>query len=291
MPRNLGARARVKQPNERKLGTAVEVPATHTPVDLSWLQVNQQGETPFCGEHAASHLQAILEHYANGTVNRFSPRYAAIKLKTPSSPVYDGFPVDAGTDMSAIFKFLQTVGADLFEPLENDVSLPLTAYLDPTAVTPNDDLEATNHKDVDFAYNDTVNLQTISAAVYQWKAVILLIKCDEGFWGTSNPTFTQPLYGHFVTAYDWDETGIWVVDSAEPNLAYSLKHIDQKYLTPEFFFELGTAVDALPVEQEIVTDTTDAVQDVAEDTQAPPVEKETLLQDIEEVVEKIETAL
>jgi hypothetical protein len=291
MAKNLGARERVKQPNERKLGTAVEVPATHTPVDLSWLQVNQQGETPFCGEHAAAHLQAILEHAASGTVNRFSPRYAAIKLKTPSSSVCDGFSIEAGTDMSAIFKFLQTVGADLYEPLQNDVTLPLAAYLDPTAVTENDDLEATNHKDVDFAYNDTVNLQTVASAVYQWKAVILLLKCDDGFWGTANPTFTQPLYGHFVTAYDWDDTGVWVVDSAEPNLAYSRKHIDQKYLTSEFFFELGTAVDALPVEHQIVTDASEAVQDVAEDTQASPVEKETLLQEIEEVVEKIETVI
>jgi hypothetical protein len=291
MPHNLGARERVKLSDERKLGTAVALPATHTPIDLSWLQVNQQGETPFCGEHAASHLQAILEHAASGTINRFSPRYAAIKLKTPSSPVYDGFSVEDGTDMTAIFKFLQTVGADLYEPLENDVTLPLTTYLDPTAVTENDDLEATNHKDVDFAYDDTVNIQTIASAIYQWKAVILLLKCDDGFWGTANPTFTQPLYGHFVTAYDWDDTGVWVVDSAEPNLAYSLKHIDQKYLTSEFFFELGTAVDALPVEQQTVSDASEAVQDVTEDTQAPAAEKETLLQEIEQVVEEIETVI
>jgi hypothetical protein len=293
MPKNLGARERVRRPDERKLelGGAVSTEA-HTPVDLSWLQVNQQSITPFCGEHAGTHLQAILEY---PIINRFSPRYGVIKLKTPSSPVYDGFSIEEGTDMAAIFKWLKTFGADLYEPLENNVSLPLNAnqgdYLDPTQITPEMDTAASNHKDIDFAYSDTVTYETIVQAIQHYKAVILLIKCDEGFWGTSNPTFTQPLYGHFVVAYDYDATGIFVVDSAEPNLQYSLKHIATEYIMSQFFFELGTAVDALPVEVQIVTDTTDVVQDVAQDTQASPAEKETLLQEVEEVVKEIETAL
>jgi hypothetical protein len=292
---NLGAKERVKLPNERKLGTAVVVPTTHAPVDLSWLQINQQGETPFCGEHAASHLQAILEHAASGTINRFSPRYGAIKLKTPGSPVYDGFSVEEGTDMTAIFKWLKTIGVDLYEPLENNVSLPLDAkpgdYLDPAVVTLETDASAGNHKDIDFAYSDTVTYETIVQAIQKYKAAVILIKCDDGFWGTSSPTFTQPLYGHFVTAYDWDDTGIWVVDSAEPNLAYSLKHIDQRYLTSLFFFELGTAVDALPIETQIVSDTGQVVPDVAQDTQDTPAEKKTLLGELEEIVEDIETVI
>jgi hypothetical protein len=296
MPRNLGAKERVKQPNERLFGAApsVEIPPSSVP-SISWLVRNYQGETAFCGQHAGTHFNAILEYVVSQVVNRFSPRYGAIKMKTPASPVYDGFPVNDGTTLPAIFKWLSTFGSDSFEPLENNVALPCDAnpgdYLDPNALTPAMDSDAANHKITDEVEYDALTYQDLCQSIYQNKAVIILIKVDDGFWGTANPTFTQPLYGHFVTAYGYDETGIWVIDSADPSDQFAFKHIAIEYITPTFFFESGTAVDALPVEQEIVSDASEAVHDVAQDTEAPPAQKESLLQEIEEVVEEIETGI
>jgi hypothetical protein len=248
---NLGAIERKKDPRDVMLGKAT-APVTIPPtmgVNLSWLTVNNQGSTSFCGEHAASHFQAILDYNAGQTF-RFTPRYEAIKLKDPNSPVYDTYGNDAGTSMIAIFKLLQKIGADEYEPLENDVTLPIGTYLDPGVVTPSMDAIAAGHKIVNYAF-DALTLQDLSQACYQKKAVILLIKCDSGFWGTSNPTFTQPLYGHFIVMYDYTPEGIWIVDSAESDPRFVLKFIDKKYLTPQFIFESGTAIDAQEFNQAI----------------------------------------
>lgn len=292
MPRNLGAKERVKQPNERLFGAApsVAIPSNFVP-PISWLTRNYQGETAFCGQHAGTHFNAILEYVASQTVNRFSPRYGAIKMKTPGSPVYDGFPIDEGTTLTAIFAWLSKLGSDSFEPLENNVALPCDAnpgdYLDPNAIAPAMDTDAANHKILPDVEYDALTYEALCQSIYQHKAVIILIKVDDGFWGTVNPTFTQPLYGHFVTCYGYDETGIWVIDSADPSDEFAFKHIATEYITPTFFFESGTAVDALPVEQEVVSDASDVVQDVSDDPQTPAPEKETLLDEVEEVVEDI----
>ncbi len=88
-PKNLGAIERPKDPRDIMLG-AVQAP-TILPAtlgrNLSWLQRNYQGETPFCGEHAGAHLKAVLDYYgSNGSVvTRKSPRYGTIKLKDPKS--------------------------------------------------------------------------------------------------------------------------------------------------------------------------------------------------------------
>ena len=118
--RNLGAIERPRDTRDILLGSVqapVQIPAEFLP-DNSWLKINFQGQTAFCGEHAGTHFQAILDHNQTpAAAQRYSPRYGAIKMKSPSSPVYDGFDVNAGTTMTAIFKWLQKVGADDYEPL------------------------------------------------------------------------------------------------------------------------------------------------------------------------------
>jgi hypothetical protein len=46
--------------------------------------------------------------------------------------------------------------------------------------------------------------------------------------------------------YDYDATGIWVIDSAEPDDAFALKHIAKQYITQAFIVESGTAVEISP---------------------------------------------
>jgi len=288
--KNLGGRERAEDERDLLLGAgAATIPPTFVPDYSSWFVRNYQGQTPFCGPHAGTHFKAILDFAASGATEHKNPRYGAIKLKSPTSPVYDGFPIAEGTDMRAIFKWLQKVGADDFEPLENDVLLTWATYCDPSVVTPTMDENAGLSVISNYAFGNT-DFQSLCQSTYQSKAVLLLIKCDDGFWGTVNPTFTTPTYGHFIVAYGYDTTGIWVIDSADPNNEFAFKHIATEYITPKFFFEAGTAIDpaqAQAIQSAIVTDAATAVQDVAQDTTVPPPQKETILEEIEQAVESI----
>jgi hypothetical protein len=251
----LGAIERPKDERDVLLGSVqapISLPAEFLP-DNTWLQRNYQGETAFCGEHAASHFLAILKRNLNAQVaQRFTPRYGVIKLKTPSSPVYDGFPVDAGTTMTAIFKWLQKIGGDDFAPLENDVTLATATYCDPTAATPAMDTDAGQNQIQSYAFGNT-DFESLCQYIYQNGAVLLLIKCDDGFWGTTTPTFTTPKYGHFIVADGYTADALRVIDSADPNNAFGVKMIGKQYVTSEFFFESGTAVDLPPSIQQIAT--------------------------------------
>jgi hypothetical protein len=256
MPKNLGALERPKDPRDILLGSVqapVSIPFPYIP-DISWLVRNYQGDTAFCGEHAGSHFKPILDfaNLAGSPIERKSPRYGVIKLKDPNSPLYDGYAIDAGTTMPAIFKWLQKAGAADFEPLEDDVTLAMNVYCDPSVVTPAIDANAAQSLISSYAFGNT-NFQSLCQAIYQNNAVILLIKCDDGFWGTSTPTFTTPTYGHFVVAYGYDAEGIYVIDSAEPNNEFALKHILTQYITPQFFFEAGSAIDLPPVVKQALT--------------------------------------
>lgn len=266
---NLGAIERRPDPREILLGSVqapITIPASYIP-DISWLVRNYQGETSFCGEHAGTHLKAILDHQT-GAVERKTPRYGVIKLKDPASPLRDPYAIDAGTDMPSIFKWLQKAGAADFEPLENPVTDPDAVYCDPSLVTPDIDANAAQSKISSYAFCEA-NYESICQAIYQNKAVILLIKCDSGFWHTKNPTFTTPEYGHFITAYAYDENGIYIVDSADPDDTNAFKFIAKEYITPTFFYEAGTAIDLSP-----------SVKAIAIHPTLTPEEKTSIIQQI-----------
>ncbi|HEY3876128.1 MAG TPA: C39 family peptidase [Candidatus Kapabacteria bacterium] len=154
--------------------------------------------------------------------------------------------------MTAIFKWLEKFGADDYEPLENDVTLPLTTYCEPSAVTPAMDENAAASKINSYAFTGT-DFASLCQAIYQNKAVLILIKCDDGFWGTSTPTFTNAEDGHFIVAYGYDQNYLYIVDSADPNDNFALKAIDKQYVTPQFFFEAGTAIVLPPVVKQALT--------------------------------------
>jgi len=289
--KTLGGLERPQDERDLILGGAapVSIPANFLVDYSSWFQRNFQGQTAFCGEHAGTHFKVILDFYAMNAQERKSPRYGVIKMKTPSSPVYDGYPIDAGTDMRAIFKWLKEVGADDFEPLENNVMLPTAEYCDASVITPAIDANAAKSKISNYAFGNT-DFESLCQLIYQNKAVLLLIKCDDGFWGTSTPTFTTPTYGHFVVATGYDENHIQVIDSADPDDAFAVKMIAKQYITSEFILESGTAIDpatAQAIKSAIVSHSATVVQDVAQDSQMPAPQKETILEEIEEAVEAI----
>jgi hypothetical protein len=268
----LRALERKPDPRDYLLGAIqapISIPASFLP-DNAWLVPNFQGKTYFCGEHAGTHLKAVLDcAISNGaTKGRKTPRYGAIKLKDPKSPVCDGYGIDAGTDMRSIFKWLQTFGADDYEPLENDVTLPHAQYCDPSAVTPDMDATAAQSKIASYAFGST-DYESLCQYVFQNKAVLLLIRCDDGFFGTPNPTFTTRKYGHFIVGDGYDEAAgfLRIIDSADKD--FPIKRIAKQYITPEFIIESGTAVD-IPA----------SVKQVLASATIPPETKPQLIQAI-----------
>ena len=150
-----------------------------------------------------------------------------------------------GVQTCALPIWLQKFGAADFEPLENDVTLPVNVYCDPSIVTPTIDANAATSQIGNYGFGNT-DFASLCQYAFVKKAVLLLIKCDDGFWGTSTPTFTTATYGHFVTMFDYDETGIYVLDSADPADQFAVKHIAKQYITPTFIRESGTALDIPP---------------------------------------------
>jgi hypothetical protein len=248
----LGALERRKDGRDILLGSVqapAAIPATFIP-DISWLKRNFQGETPTCGAHALSHFQAILEHAAAPTISqRYTPRFSWIEIK-----LIDGFPLEAGTDMRSMFKAAQNNGADDFEPLENDVTLPIETYSAPAIITPDLVANASTKKIGSYAFGK-LDFESLCQYIYKNQAVLLLIKCDDGFWGTKTPTFITATYGHFICAFGYDENNVYIIDSADPDDAFAIKAISKQYITPEFFFESGTAVDLPPIVQKALTST------------------------------------
>jgi hypothetical protein len=292
--KNLGGLERPADERDLILGGAVapaQIPTSFLPDYSSWFKRNFQGQTEFCGQHAGTHFKAILDFNAsNGaTQERKSPRFGVIEMKTPGSPVSDGYPITAGTDMRAIFKWLQQVGAADFEPLENNITLPVTEYCNPSLITPEIKANAAQSVIANYAFGNT-DFESLCQLIYAKKVVLLLIKCDDGLWGTGTPTFTHPMYGHFVVADGYDENHIRIIDSADPNDALAVKMIAKQYITPTFIYESGTAIDpalAQAIKSAIVTDAAAVVQAIATDTQTPIPQKESVLEVIEEVVEAI----
>src|ERR1039458_6324724 len=268
-PKNLGALERKPDPRDILLGSVqapVTIPSSFIP-DISWLVRNYQGQTPSCGAHASSHFQAILEHaLAPGVNQRYTPRFSWIKIKT-----IDGYPLEDGTDMRSIFKSLTNDGADDFEPLMNDVSLPLATYSDPSAVLPYMDTTAANNKIISYAFGNT-DFQSICQHIYQNKAVLLLIKCDDAWWGTATPSFTSPKYGHFIVAYGFSPTGIKIVDSSDKD--FPLKEISKEFITSQFIIEAGTAIDIPPAQVQAIINT---AQNVINQVPAAPIPTEQKL--------------
>lgn len=277
----LGAIERKLDPRDLLLGSVAapaEIPSFYLP-DNSWLIRNFQGQTPYCGAHALSHFKAIMDHNENPAVNqRLTPRFIWNKVKQ-----IDGAPLEAGTDMRSLFKVLQNIGADDFEPLENDVTLPIAEYSSPSVITPAMLANASGKKISNYAF-DALDFASLQQLIYKYKAVLLLIKCDGQFWGTTTPTFTNTPYTHFVCADGYSETEIRVIDSADPNNAYAVKMINKQYVTPKFIKESGTAIDpetAQAIKSQIVSTAAEVVT-VAQ--QLPPAEEKSVLQQIFELL-------
>lgn len=196
-----------------------------------------QGQTPSCGGHAGTTLKTIQETNETGEIVKLSPRYLWTKIKQ-----IDGNGPQWGTDMRSIFKRLKDSGVCSFDLGGNNVFLSLSDYAN-MLITGQMEEDAQPRVISSYGFLPTgFSIQDLKQAIYQNKAVLILIRCDDGFFRTTQPTFTEEKYGHYVVACSYDQNGIWIIDSTEEDFSFSIKYISNKYFS--FIKEAGTAIDA-----------------------------------------------
>jgi hypothetical protein len=224
--------------------------------DVSHLPTYFQGLQPACGAHAGAWLKVRKDSRDTGTPANYSPKFTWNDIKT-----FDGYPLEVGTDMRSIFKSLQKTGACDYSLLPNTVEEPLEVY-GRTILSPLMTQNASTKKTGDYGFVTDLSFEGVCDALYKYKELILLIKCDAGFFRTTTPTFTVPRYGHFVVAFGYDENYVYVKDSTESDPAYSVKRIHVGYFKPEFIREAGTAVNIPPLVKKMLTSKNDIIREL-----------------------------
>lgn len=242
-----GAIERQPDPRDFQLGTI----ATQNPIptifmqDLSKLAVEYQAQIPACGSHAGAFLKDIQETAQHGVTERKSPMYLWKKIK-----LIDGVAPENGTDMLSIFKALKDNGVCDSSLMPNNTSLSLAAYTDPSTITQTMDLNAMDAKISAYAFKFSPSMDDLKRAIYEQKAVLVLIRIGSEFW---TPSWAEndilPLRppasvvsGHFVVAHSYDEKRIYFRN--EWSDAWGKKgdgYFEQNYMP--FVPEIGTAFD------------------------------------------------
>lgn len=234
---NLGAIERQLDLRDLKLGKVqapIEIPKTYL-TDLSVYPKYYQGSLPACGAHSAAVLKVIQEASETNKIQSFSPRFLWSEIKK-----IDNHSLEEGTDMRSIFETLKSVGICDYNLIGNDISLSLVEYsLPDISLAVLDNAQPRIIKS--YAFTNSPSLQDIKQAIYQNKVVLLLLYVDEGFFGTTEPTFTEKKWGHFVAGANYDEDNFIIIDSTEKDLSLSIKKINKKYI--RFVREIGTCLD------------------------------------------------
>ena len=215
----------------RLLGSVNIRPTTIKPPKIE--QVYQKNY-PACGSHSGTHLKEIQENIETGLNNKFSPAYLWKKIK-----LTDSFRPEEGTDMRSIFKCLQKDGICDYDLLPNRYTETLKEYTEASVVTKEMDNNAQPRIISSYAFCTDLSFDNLKTQIWLNKAVLLLIQCDNGFFGTDTPTFTKRPYGHFVVATGYNTDGIFVQDSTE--LKHPVKFIKNEYAP--FIIQAGTAID------------------------------------------------
>src|ERR1043165_1145627 len=238
-PINLGG-LESEDPRNVPLGAAqapAPYPAKLTP-DVSAIPTYYQDGQPACGGHAFAWFKSYLDFLNLQLAVARSPRFTYAIAKT-----LDGIPNVEGTTGEALFKSGKYFGTPDLSLYPNDIHRPKQQYADASQI-PNPAKEnAVQNRTGTYAVVYNPSLERTKQVITQNQAAILLIYCDDGFFGTNTPAFTQKKYGHFVVAYGYDENGVYIVDSTEPTSAYSYKYIPATAFAAGFIREAWTAVD------------------------------------------------
>jgi hypothetical protein len=170
----------------------------------------------------------------------------------------DGFPPESGTTMDAIFKTLKSKGDCSAMYLENDTTVSLEEYTDPSKLTMEMDADAQSSKISTYAFQFNPSVPAlypqffndIKAAIYKHKVVLCLMSIGQEWWVPSwsaadllplKPPIS-PVGNHFVVLWGYDKDYIYFRNSwgktwgANGNGYFGLNYVPH-------IVEIGTAVD------------------------------------------------
>lgn len=170
-----------------------------------------------CGGHAGASMKNILD-----TPFRGSPEYLWKRMR-----LMDKLSPDEGSNMLTIMQTLSKSGIAPYSDLPNNASVSNSVYADPSTLTAQMDIDAAEHKIDTYAFSWNPTFQQIKDAIYTHGHALLLMRIGAEWWRDKTNTFSTwqekdilPLRtdipissGHFVTAYAFDETYIYFVNS------------------------------------------------------------------------------
>ncbi len=181
----------------------------------AWMApVEYQRDQPACGAHAGAELKGLA------LKGRYTPRFTWADIK-----MFDGFPIEQGTDMRSIFKSITKAGALDFEMMGNDTMLSLDIYAHP-AITPIMRSIAERHAGMGYGFLSDFTFSGLKQFIYSHGPTIVLLKIGREWWTTPTGATSwaendilpllppSPIVsGHFVLAHSYDERYIYFLNS------------------------------------------------------------------------------
>jgi len=205
-----GAIEQKKKESDFELGAISSpepIPESYMTPEIGYRE--HQHKIPCCGANAGAYVKDIQEG------ERKTPEYLWKVIKT-----MDGFKPEDGTSMEAIFKALQKRGVCDWNLMPNDSTVSLKEYTDPSTITKDMDINALEARIGAYAFTWNPTMEDIKRAVYEHKAVIMLLSIGQEWWTPSwkekdiLPLHgkTTPTSGHFVVAVGYDKDYIYFLN-------------------------------------------------------------------------------
>lgn len=177
--------------------------------------IEHQHKIPACGSHAGQVVKQLLGNF------RGSPSYLWKQIK-----LIDGFAPSEGTDMLSILKTLNKKGICSINLMPNNTDTEtLAQYTDPSKITEEMNQDAQLHKTGAYAFSWRPTFEELKQAIYDHKAVILLLRIGKEWWTDKNGKSTWaekdilPLRatekigsGHFVVAFAYGVDTIFFIN-------------------------------------------------------------------------------
>lgn len=208
-PFGTGGLERPYDPRDYKassFGSASPTPVSYsTPVPTIYMQ----NKEPSCGEDMGTQYLNII----NGCIG--SPEFGWKTLRK-----IDGLSPEDGSDATSIGKQAQTIGTCDLALLPDNSLQSMEDYASYAGITQALLDNASPRKIANYAFSDKPTFQQIKDAIYQHKAVGLLVDCGDGWWVNGwSEAETCPLKlgnyasGHWILATGFDEQYIYFSNS------------------------------------------------------------------------------
>ncbi len=214
---NPGARDKDHDDRDIKLGAAVPVQYTFPPqfmnVDAWGVPVEYQRDQPACGAHSGAELKSIV------LKSHFTPRFTWADIKS-----FDGFPLDAGTDIRSIFKSITKAGVLDFGLMGNNTELSTDLYAG-VAISGSMRTNAQAHAGMGYGFIQDLSFKGLKQFISDHGPAIVLLRVGKEWWTAPNGTSSwhsqdilpirppqSVVSGHFVVAHSFDEENIYFLN-------------------------------------------------------------------------------